>query len=94
MLPPTRCTDKLYRESIRARMKDRRSGSARFPCATCWIDWTPAVKIRHPGRFSHSGYQYDELRSYVESTYGEMVQFSNRDYANHFNENTPALDFA
>jgi hypothetical protein len=37
---------------------------------------------------------YDELRSEVESAYGEMVQFSNTDYANHLNENTPALDFA
>eukprot|EP01043_Picozoa_sp_COSAG02_P044814 COSAG02_NODE_4037_length_5876_cov_16.519474_2_plen_81_part_00 len=38
-----------------------------------------------PGRFSHSGYMYDELRSEVESTYGEMVLFSNADYANNLN---------
>ena len=44
------------------------------------------------GRFSHSG--YDELRSQVESTYGEMVVFSNTDDANSLNENTSALDFA
>jgi hypothetical protein len=37
-----------------------------------------------PGRFSRSG--YDELRSEVQSTYGEMVPFSNTDYANHLNE--------
>jgi hypothetical protein len=30
----------------------------------------------------------------VESTYGEMVLFSNADYANHLNANAPALDFA
>jgi hypothetical protein len=34
------------------------------------------------------------LRSQVESTYGEMVVFSNTDYAYHLNENIPALDFA
>jgi hypothetical protein len=45
-----------------------------------------------PGRFSHSGYA--ELRSEVESTYGEMVVFSSTDYANNVNESTPALDFA
>jgi hypothetical protein len=58
----------------------RRTGSIRVSS-----DWLPAVRSHpvNPGRFSHSG--YDEFRSQVESTYREMVQFSNTDYANHLN---------
>jgi hypothetical protein len=42
---------------------------------------------------SHTSYSgYDELRSQVESTYGEMVPFSNTDYENHLNQHIPALE--
>jgi hypothetical protein len=44
-------------------------------------------------RFSHR-LRRVEITQQVESTYGEMVQFSNTDYANEINEHTPALDFA